>query len=259
MGTESRTCQWVSMTSTEWTSVTTPPHPAGTGETMEPSTQSRTRDTADHAGPSPQSPLWRLPPPSTKDIFHPSPSKSLLTAHGTTVTTVAMEDGTTTPMTSLPLETTSQLRISTHTLELMETPALALVLLRPPLSPMLDTPLLPATQLPSRPLLPSLLPMLPSLLETMSSAPTPEESSWLMLDAQPESITLSPPSDTESQTELSSSPSETHGVSPGVRVVTSEWSSPMVSLEPAESMDTLPSHNSESIKQNLAENTLLLS
>merc|ERR1712107_739319 len=81
------------------------PHPPSTGETLAVSPPSRTRDLADHAGPSHPLVLLRLPAASSSPTSSCSLSSSSLTAPLPTTTLDAVVDGTTGLMTTFPLET----------------------------------------------------------------------------------------------------------------------------------------------------------
>ena len=193
-------------------------HPPSTGDQLEPSTPSRIRDSADHAGLSPQLLPLKEPMPSNLDSSSSFPSSSSLTVlTSSTETLDAMEVLSRTPsLTGSPMP--PSLSPLTHTLP-PEAPArldqstpleslFPLTLTSPQsLSPRLRLLLL-SNQSP--------LPFRPT---NWSSNCTAVECSTLLL-AEPTSTTLSPSLDTDLMPVRTTSSSETLGEPPGESLAT---------------------------------------
>jgi len=188
-----------------------------------PSLESRIRDLADHAGPSPPTHPLSLPGSLRPENSYLSLSSSLLIALLHMETTDAEVELSEVDTLTLLMDITSRLRMSIHILELT-TPVLTKAserLLAPAKPVSQETQTLSELQLPnsqSQLLLP---------LVTTPSSPTKEESSELTLDAQPELITVSPLLVMDPRTELITSSSRTPGEQAGERMDTSDWKPPL--------------------------------
>merc|ERR1712130_131430 len=201
--------------------------PKSTGSPLVPSPQSRTRDPADHAGPSHPPELWRVPTRSLATHLSPSLSRSSSTA--TSTPTVAEVDPCK-PPSSGSRRTWPSSSPTTPTPERMApawrppTPDNSRALATRPSPPTQWTPSCPPSRLAQSPLL--------SKLTSPSSSTTLVESSTL-LPAEPTLTTVSSSSATEPTTVLATTWLRTPGAAPGARMATSSSPETEMETEPA--------------------------
>merc|ERR1712083_823756 len=187
-------------------------HQKSTGLLLVPSPESRTKDLADHAGPSPPLEPWKVPTRSPLEPSSPSPSKSSSTA-----TTTAQMAATVDPWKVLSNGTRPTRPSSSPTMATLQRTAPAW---SPP-TPESSTPRA------TRPSLPT-----PLMLTRWPSNTTPVVSS-IAPHAEPTLTTVSLPSATVLTTELLTGSSRTPGEAAGVTMATSRspWSTVPVSAE----------------------------